>query len=327
MNQATNPEASSTPNAAPAPAKSFEERAADIFGSDADVASAMAETDATQETSAAPPAVESDAVAQARAARRAALAQAKEQERQQVDNKTAVKERDELRKKLATLEEQTKAYAAYIDPAKLTKDQFFQLAEKNPDLSPKELGEWLRERMANPEEAARRAATSAVDPKLQALEKKIAEQEEAIQRFLTEQQTQRQHAEDMQAAHELHAFVQENAAVAPLTARFVAAKGLQGLYEAALSVAQRLPEGAGPQAVLDELEESLVAGQRDYAAIYGNQPTQRQPAFSPPPNQAAAKAPMNVSNTLAQQRSSVVDEQTDFAKLPYAERASRVFDS
>lgn len=329
MNQATNPQAApaATESGVAPSGLSYEERASAIFGTDAEAREANGQLDASVGAAAgatAVPTAEPDALAQARAARRAALAQVKEQERKQVDSKTAVKERDELRKKLATLEDQTKAYSTYIDPSKLTKDQFFALAEKNPELSPKELGEWLRERMANPEEAARRAATSAVDPKLQALEKKIADQDEAIQRFMNDQQSQRQHAEDMQAAHELHAFVQENAALAPLTARYVAAKGIQGLYEAALSVAQRLPEGAGPQAVLDELEESLIAGQRDYASIYGNQPTQRQPA-PPLPYQAAAKAPMHVSNTLAQQRSSVVDEQADFARLPYAERASRVF--
>lgn len=318
--QQSAPETTTTTNGA---GLSYEERAASVFGTDAPESP-------DGPGAAAPPApapVEPDAAAQARAARRAALAQFKEQERAQVESKTAVKERDELRKKLATLEEQGKAYATYIDPSKMTKEKFFSIAEQIPDLSPKELGEWLRESMANPDQAAARAAKAAVDPEVAALKKQLADQQAALEEFKNQQQSERAQAEEQRYAHELHAFVQENAAHAPLTARFVAAKGLQGLYEAALSVAQRLPAGAGPQAVLDELEESLIAGQRDYASIYGNPVTntQRQPAFTPPQHQAAAKAPTHVSNTLAQQRSSVVDEQADFARLPYSERANRVF--
>jgi len=323
MNQASNPTSSVAVESGGAPtATSIEDRAAAIFGTASPGGDPPAPVGEVAAEAPAP-----DALSEARAARRAALLQAKEQERQQVDSKTAIKERDELRKRLAQVEDQNKAYSAYIDPTKLTKEQFFSLAEKNPELTAQELGEWLRERMANPDQAAARAAKAAVDPEVAALKKQLADQQAALDEFKQHHQAEKAHVEEQHYAQQLHAFVNENASTAPLTARFVAAKGIEGLYDAALSVAQRLPAGAGPQAILDELEESLIAGQRDYASIYGNPVTtqQRPQANTPPQNQAAAKAPMHVSNTLAQQRSSVVDEQADFAKLTLIERANRLF--
>lgn len=45
----------------------------------------------------------------------------------------------------------------------------------------------------------------------------------------------------------------------------------------------------------------------------------------PPTNPAAARAPTTVSNTLAQTRASVVDEEAEWASLPFEERSARLF--
>lgn len=310
--------AATTPTAPAAPAlTSVEERAADIFG-DAPVAAPTAPAEAAPEAPAVPTL---DDAAKARAARREALAQAQQRERERVDASTAIRERDELRARLKAAEEKTAAYATYIDPSKLTKEQFFGLAEKNPELTPQELGEWLRERMANPELAAAKAATAAVDPKLAALEKRLAEQQAVIDQFMQRQQQSAQEAEEHAAATEFLAFTQANAPTSPLSATFLERHGGEEFLKLALSAAQYVPEHAGPQAILDEVEERLTALVSPYLPASPQRP-QANPSSS---HQAPAKAPTNVSNTLAQQRSSVVDEAADLARLSVEERAARIF--
>jgi hypothetical protein len=298
---------------------SIEERAADIFGSDPGPAPAAPEPAAAAP---APPAVvEPDEAAKARAARRQALQQAQERERERVDASTAIRERDELRQRLAAAEEKSKAYATHIDPAKLTKEQFFALAERNPELTPQELGEWLRERMANPEAAAAKAARLAVDPEIAALRKQNEDLAAQLQDFLSRQQTTAQQAEEQRAASEFFAFTQQNAASSPLAATFLEKHGAEEFLKLAQSAVQFVPEHAGPQGVLDEIEERLTT----LVSPYMTATPQRSQATNPSHPAAAAKAPTNVSNTLAQQRSSVVDESADFAGLSVEERANRLF--
>lgn len=310
-----------SPTAPAAPAAptgtSVEQRAADLF---ADEPSAAPQAPAAA-PEAAPAAPDLDAAAKARAARREALAQAQQRERERVDATTAMRERDELRRKLTEAEEKTKAYATYIDPKQLTKEKFFALAEQNPELTPQELGEWLRERMANPEAAAAKAARTAIDPELAALRKQVADQAAALEAFQQAQQQTAAQAEEQQAAAQFFAFTQQNAASAPLAHRFLEAHGHDEFLKLALSAAQYVPEHAGPQAILDEVEERLTA----LVSPYTTASPQRTPATPSSPHLAPAKAPTNVSNTLAQQRSSVVDESADFARLSLEERASRLF--
>lgn len=316
MSEATATAAPTTPQAPPTGA-SVEERAADIFGEAPGAAPTSPEAPAV----AAPPAPELDAAAKARAARREALAQAQQRERERVDATTAMRERDDLRRKLAEAEEKSKAYATHIDPKKLTKEQFFALAEQNPELTPQELGEWLRERMANPEAAAAKAARSAVDPELAKLREELAAIRAENEQYRQQQQTTAAEAAEQAAAEQFFAFTQSNAASAPLAHRFLEAHGTEEFLKLALSAAQYVPEHAGPQAILDEVEERLTA----LVSPYTTASPQRSPATPPSPNLAPAKAPTNVSNTLAQQRSSVVDEAADLARLSVEERAARIF--
>jgi hypothetical protein len=267
--------------------------------------------------------IEPDAAAKARADRRAALDKLQAEERGRVDAMAAIRERDELRKKLTEASEQAKAYATHVDPSKLTKEQFFALAEKNPELTPTELGEWLRERMANPELAAANAATRAVDPKISALEKKIADQQAMLDSFVQSQTAAQEQAVERQAAEQFFSFTRENAGMAPYSARFLEKHGPDQFIKLAHRAVQDVPPHAGPQAILDEIEENLT----QLGAIYSAAPAppQRRQANQPPSNSAAAQAPTHVTNTLAQQRSSVVDEDADWASLPFEERSARAF--
>lgn len=264
-----------------------------------------------------------DVAAQARAARREALSKLQAEERGRVDAMAAIRERDTLRKQLTEEQERNKSYATHVDPSKLTKEQFFALAEKNPELTPAELGEWLRERMANPEAAAANAAKRAVDPEIASLKQLVERQQAAIDNFMKSQESASHEAEERQAADQFFAFTRENAAIAPYSARFLEKHGPEQFHKLALRAVQDVPPHAGPQGILDEIEENLT----QLGAIYTAQPAvpQRRQATPPQTNPAAAKAPTHVTNTLAQQRSSVVDEDDDFARLPFEERSARVF--
>lgn len=298
---------------------SLEERSAAAFGlSDP---AAEAGTPALPDASTAG-SVDLDAAATARAERRAKLDQLRNEERGRVDAMAAIRERDELRAKLATLEASSKESAGRVDPRKLTKAEFFALAEQNPDLTPHELGEWLRERMANPELAAANAAQRAVDPKLSALEQKLADQQKVIDSFLQSQESAKEEAAEAAAARELFAFTTDNAATSPYSARFLAKHGEGEFLKLAQRAVQDVPPGAGAQAILDEIEENLA----QLGHIYTADPATPQRRQAPPQSQyVAAQTPTTVSNTLAQGRSSVVDEDESWAALPFEERSARLF--
>lgn len=292
---------------------SLDERSAATFGPDGP------DTEATETDSA----HEADAAAQARAERRAKLEEMRARERAAVDAHAAMRERDELRRRLAEAESKHKQYERRIDPNALTPEQFFALAERMPNLSPKQLGEYLRERMANPELAAREAAARAVNPKIAALEKRIAEQQQALAGFVAHQRATQAQALEHHAAQEFVHFTSQNASTSPLAARFLEHHGAEDFLVLTQSAAQHLPPGAGAQAVLDEIEERLS----QLGAIYSAQSaaSQRRQAIPPHPYSAAAQAPTHITNTLAQQRSSVVDEEAAWAKLPFEERSARLF--
>ncbi len=302
--------------------KSFEERSLDAFGPSESAAADGGEASASPAAStAAAVSGEPDPLAKARAERRAALEKLKDEERRRVDWLATERERDRLAAENAELKSKSEAYAKYVDPTKITKEQFFQLAQQNPDITPKDLGEWLREQMANPELAAQQAAKAHVDPKIAALEKRLADQQAVIDQFMQKQEAASAEAVERAAAQEFFAFTSENAATSPVSARFLQEYGPDEYYKVACSAVRNLPKGAGPQAILDEIEEKLGSLQKLYAPV---QSTQQRPS-TPQPQNAAAQAPTHVSNSLAQQRSSVVDEDADWASLPFEERSARLF--
>jgi hypothetical protein len=266
-----------------------------------------------------------DAEAKARTERRAALAAATAKERERVDVMSARREAEQLRAKLAEYEARPKEAPA---PAIDGPESFFAMAQQlaaSGKLTPQQLGEWIREQTANPELAAASAATKLVDPKLSALEKRIADQQKVIDEFMQRQQHQAEQAEEQHAANQFFRFTTENAGSAPKCAAFLNNFGPQEFYKLALKASESVPASAGPQAVLDEIEENLVR----FGAIYGAQPgapvNQRTPAPTTPQNHAPAKAPTTISNTLAQTRATVVDEDAEFASLPFEERSRRAF--
>lgn len=297
--------------------QSLDERSAAAFGS---AESAVGDESTPPEASAA---VSADPEAAAkRAERRAALARLEQSERERVDVKAALRERDELRAKLREAEERSKQYERYVDPSKLTKEQFFALAHERPDLDPRELGEWIRERMANPDLAAAQAARKAVDPELAALRKQNEELLARVESFAQSQERAASERAEREAADQFFAFTKENAGASPFAARFLERHGPEEYVKLATRAAEMVPPHAGPQAVLDEIEEQLAALSGLYQAETASPQRRQAPPHTAP---AAAQAPTHVSNTLAQQRSSVVNEDEEWARLPFEERSARVF--
>lgn len=296
-------QAAMTPTA-DAPAATLDERAAAAFGDDAE-----APQSAALPTQGAP-----DPLAAARAERRAKLDELRAKERTRVDAHAVMRERDELRAKQKELEQQL---TSRLDPDSLDEERFFALAE-GMKLPPQKLFEWLKSRVDQPEAAFIRRE---VDPKLSALEKKNAELEAKLAGFIQKQTDRDMSAEQQQHEAGFCAFAQSNAATSPLATRFLERHGVEQFIKVAEGAAEALPRGAGPQALLDEIEERL----NHVAATFQGQPAQRTQANPPRPNPAAAQAPTHVTNTLAQQRSSVVDEDAQLRGLTLEERAALIF--
>lgn len=255
-----------------------------------------------------------EVLAQERAERRAKLDELNAKSRASVDAKTALKERDELRRKVQELEGQI---GGRIDPGALDEEQFFVMAERLK-VPPQKLYEWLQKRVDRPELAAIR---SEVDPKLAALEKRNADLEARLDEFLNGQNEQAETAAAAEAAHEFASFTSQNAATSPYAARFLEAHGAAQFVKLAEGAARSLPPGAGPQALLDEIEENLAA----LGAIYAAPTAPQRPQANTPRIHAPAQAPTHVTNQLAQQRSRVVDEEAALENMSLEERASILF--
>jgi len=273
------------------------------------------------------PAADSDDAQKRAAERRARLDALKAQERDAVarsSEKTRYERELEALKREA---EEAKARAAkLVDLDGIDEPAFFALAQKK-GIRPERLADWIRESMTNPERVAEAAALqatrAAVDPKLSALEKQIAEQNAMIQQLLAQQHQAQAAAEERRATEQFLGMVRESSAQAPLASKLLETDPDEFMQMAEVA-ASRVP-GRGPQALLDALEELLDSDGRalaqKYASLYGL--TSNVPAATTLPRSAAAKATTTVSNALAQQRASVVEED-DWSSLPFDERVARI---
>lgn len=262
-----------------------------------------------------------DPNAAARAERRAAYEKLREEERARVDAQAKHREADELRKRLAdTQREAEERTKNLIDPSKLDPQSFFEMATRL-NVDPKELGAWLKSKQEDPAAYAAQAAVKAVDPHIAELKATIAKQQQQLDAFLSGQQATQEQQENAYYAQQFESFTQQNAATSPFAARLLAEIGSEQFARVASDAAARVPPGAGAQAVLDEIEEDMAR----LARVYQPQNAAQQRPAPTLPNPAAAKAPTTVSNTLAQTRASVVDEDADWASLPFEERSARLF--
>lgn len=270
-------------------------------------------------------AVSEDALTKAREERRARLEALKADERARVDERARKSAGDELARELekerqarAELEKRTQQL---VDISKLDEAEFFKLAQR-ANIPPQRLGEWIRESLANPETLATHAATRAMDPRLAEMQAKLDRQEQQLREFLEAQQSERAQHQAQQATHGFLSFVSQSSDSAPLASQFLAKHGAEEFLKIAERAGASLPEGAGPHALLDTVENFLDGDGRTYAQqlaeLYGLIPPSNAQHSTTPPKSAAAKA-KTVSNADAQERASVVSE-SELAKLSFDER-------
>ena len=253
---------------------------------------------------------EPDALARLRAERRAKLAELNAKSRSAVDAKAALRERDASPQ--ACGDRGANESVRHVRRSEeALEGAVFALASQNPELSPQELGNWLREQMADPSAIATSAAKRAVDPEIAALKQANEELRKELTGFIAKQQTVAEQAQERVALEQFAGFAHQNArrrrrwrlAFSSTTAsmNFMHSRWAQQkpFPERRASGAPRRDRGSTDGARQD---------------LHGR--TCRQPATAsdhPRPNPAAAQAPTHVTNSLAQQRSGVVDGSAQLA--------------
>lgn len=259
-------------------------------------------------------------LAEVRAARRAQLEQlmaaeraadAKRRARQRPEPPKEAPQTQDLAKLQARLQELEALEQAFADPATLL------AIARQKGADPMKFGEALRESVSNPEffiEQKVKSALSEYEKKIQEIEQKYNEKFEALQR---QQRQAAAVAAEQEAAQELISFTKESARVAPLSHAFLDRHGEQQYVTLALNVAQALPPGCGLDKVHEAIEQTLEAMQlaspSPAPSIGKNKPTR------PPADKGKT-----VSNALASQRVTVVEDDEDWADLPYNERLERL---
>lgn len=282
----------------------------------------------TEAPSPADSAAAKEAPADPAAARAQRLEALKKNERDRLERTTRLAEQEKIAKDLEAANKRAAEAEAraskLVDLDSLDEASFFRLAQQK-GIAPSKLAEFIRESMANPERVAEAAALDAtrkaMDPEIKALKdelaalkKRDADREAAYQAQLHQQQEAR-------AAQEFFSFTKDNAPASPYAAAFLERHGGDEFYKLALQAAQQVPPGAGWQPILDVIEENLSS----LAPIYAPAPTTKAngKGQAPPPNRSAAAKATTVTNSLAQERASVVEE-SDWSDLPFEERVARM---
>lgn len=278
------------------------------------------------------PAPSGDAETRA-AERRARLEALSAKTRESVDRKAQQAASEKMARDLEAYqrraEEAERQAASRVDVSQLDEAAFFALAEKR-GIAPQKLGEWIRTAMTNPEKVAEAAALQATqrtyDPKFDAIQRENAALKARLDAFEASQAKQASAAEEERQTKAFLGMVAQSSERAPLAAKLLASDPDEFMQMASIA-APRVP-GMGPEALLDAVEELLDGEGRKvaqtYATLYGISPSQN-PAPTTPTTRGAAK-PNTVSNSLAQERASLVDDD-DFARLPIEERAARLIKS
>ena len=274
-----------------------------------------------------------DPAAEQRAAeRRERLAALSAKTRDQVDRKAALAAQDRMQRDLASAQARAEAAeaaaAGRVDVSGLDEAGFFALAESK-GIKPENLSAWLQKAVTSPEKvaeaAALKATQSAYDPKFAALEARLAASDKRIEDLLASNAAHAAQAEERQQTQAFLGMVSKSAERAPLAAKLLSLDADEFMEMASIA-ANKVP-GQGPEALLDAVEEMLDGDGRKlaqkYTSLYG---VPSQPSAPVQPTTRGAAKPNTVSNSLAQTRTTLVEED-DFARLPIEERAARLIRS
>jgi hypothetical protein len=282
------------------------------------------EEDGESRPAAALPAVaspaDSDAAAR-REERRKRLDAFKLQERQSVDHKerVAFAEKEAARaraaeERLAAMSTSTFDRAVLKDPVAVMR--LMEDAGVNAD----EVAKAISASLSDPSISASRAAREALSPELAEARSLIARQEARLAALEGERAKERESAAEARHQEMFVSHVTAQSARAPLAAALLRHDRAEFMMMAQMA-SERVPAGAGADALLDAVEDILDTDVRSvaqkYQAIYGPSATPTSQATQPRPG---AVQPRTVSNSLASERGSIVDEE-DWAHLPLNERA------
>lgn len=274
-----------------------------------------------RETPAAKSATAPDAIAKAREERAARLAKLKEQEAAAVDeqgrraapDKAARFEVDEIDQLRAAA-----ARAAELEQAFASPEAFLKAARAR-GVKEDDLVAWIKEGIEDPSRDAAVRARNELHPELVSMKRQLDAQNEQIAALLNERQTQAVESAEQRAQETILSSLDAGKDTMPLSSGFLAKHGRGEFLKLVYAAADRVPQGAGEQALLDTVEEYLEQ-------LVGFVPAPA-PAASPsratPP--AAAKA-KTLSNSLASSRASVVEDEDDFVE-DYDERVRRAAES
>lgn len=263
--------------------------------------------------------------------RRARLEEAKLRMRQRVDDKARQTAHERMQADLAAAQKRIAdaeaAAQARLDRVTL-KDPIAILREMEREGVPADaVANAIRERMQNPEAVAERMARTAITPEVAAIRKENEALKARLDAFEKAQAEAQAQAEEERSTQEFLGFVKQSAQAAPLSAKLLD-KNPREFIQLATLAAERV-QGLGPTALLDAVEEMIHTEVRTiaetYSSVIGLIPSQQTQALPPTPR-AAAQA-NTVSNSLAQGRTAIVDEEKDWAALPLEERAARLIRS
>ncbi len=266
---------------------------------------------------------------QRRADRRARLDALKLNERQSVDRKERQSAYDKQQRDLIAAQQradQAEARAAGGLDRSILKDPLKVIRMLEAEGIPADkVADAIRESMQSPELVAARSAREAISPELVAVRSENAALKQRLDAFEAREQAQAARSAEQRDTEDFIQFAGTAAQKAPLSAALLKHDREEFLQLATLAAAG-VPAGAGREALLDKLEDMLDGDVRQvaqkYAAIYGP-----QPAPSPAPQtRPGAVQPTTVSNSLAQGRTTLVEEE-DYARLPVEERARRLIRS
>jgi len=307
------------------PAPTLEARAAEILKAPTEEQTTEAKTETAEVSKegkeAKPPSqVEADP-AKRKAERDARLAAAAAEGRRRVDAKARLAEQDAARReaeaakaRAAELEAQL---AKRIDPSKLDEAAFFALAAE-AKIEPAKLAEFLKTSISDPSRVAASAAAKQLDPRLAEMQAKLDAAQARLDAIENEKKHAAQAAQERAHETEFVSFVKSAADSSPRAAAFAEKFGDEEFLKVARSVALTVPEGAGAQALLDSIEDRF----EQLSAMYAPAAPAAAQTSKSQTTKAPAK-PTTVSNTNAQERASVVEDD-EWSSLSIEERAARI---
>lgn len=260
--------------------------------------------------------------------RRQRLEAFKARERAHVEEKQRQTAHERMQADLAAAqkraEEAERAAQSRLDRA-LLKDPIAVLAELEREGVPADaVANAIRERLTNPAIEATRSAREALSPELVAMKKHAEALEQRLAAFEAMHAEQQSRVEEERQTNQFLGLVKQHAERAPLAARLLETDREEFLQIAQIA-AERVP-GMGWEALLDAVEDAIDTEVRGIATKYGalfGAPQPSRPTAPTPPPRAAAKA-NTVTNSLASGRTAIVDEERDWAELPFEERLARL---